>query len=333
MNRRQEAITRQLKAFDPVDPGHLDHEAPGEVMERIMGTDPGRGRGPRPHRPLKRALVPIGAAAALAALVLAIGLPGGGSDNGVSTALNDVAAAAAAQPAPASGTYSFLKTQSTFVNGAEAGGQAWSYYDSETRSEWAAPDGSGVVRVEKEPPSFVGPGDRAAWEAAGSPHLADLGGSTTTTERHLAPGSIEDVSDWPTDPGHLSAQLQAKAAQSHGSAPATARELELIGEALRNPTASPELRAGLYEAALDVPGIEYLGAATDPSGRHGEAVGVTSSYSGGPTVYSLIYDPNNTEVLANVQTALEPRFADAEGPLVIADTIYLESGARNNVPQ
>jgi hypothetical protein len=333
MNRKHDSITKQLSAFDPVDPGHLDHDAPDELLTRVMGTDPGPGQRPQPRLPLRRMLVPIGAAAAIAAAALAIGLPGGGGSDGVSSALSEVAAAAAAQPAPETGNYSFLKTRGIFVNGAQANGQAWSYYHRETRSEWAAADGSGVVSVEGDPPSFVGHGDREAWEAAGSPHFADPDG-WKTTERKLPAGSFEDVSDLSTDPAELSEQLRAKAQRSHGNVPASARELELIGEALRNPMAGPPLRAALYEAALDVPGIEYLGAATDPTGRRGQAVGVTSSYSGGPTVYSLVYDPNSTDVLANEQTALDPSgFADAEGPLVISATIYLESGPASSLPQ
>ena len=102
----------------------------------------------------------------------------------------------------------------------------------------------------------------------------------------------------------------------------------MIGEVLRDPAAAPELRAALYEAATKISGIEYLGEAADPIGRHGAAVGVTSTYSGGRTLYSLIYDPQTSEVLATETTALEPvSFADAEAPLVTSATIYLSSRA------
>ncbi|HWJ43307.1 MAG TPA: hypothetical protein VNR67_07730, partial [Solirubrobacterales bacterium] len=127
-------------------------------------------------------------------------------------------------------------------------------------------------------------------------------------------------------------QLRSEAEATRTSAPVPARMLELIGEALRNPTASPQLRAALYEAALQAPGIEYLGPATDPNGRKGLAVGVTSNYSGGPTVYSLVYDPESTAILANESTALAPGYADADGPIVISATVYLESGSVDSLP-
>ena len=241
-------------------------------------------------------------------------------------------AAAAQNPPVASAPYLFLKTRSLSVDTAVSGGEAWSVHSSETRREWVSPDGAALVRIESEPPTFVGPGARVAWERAGSPRFAHLDGPTRTREETLPAGSVEDLAGLSTDPDALAVQLRSEAEATRTSAPVPARMLELIGEALRNPTASPQLRAALYEAALQAPGIEYLGPATDPNGRKGLAVGVTSNYSGGPTVYSLVYDPESTAILANESTALAPGYADADGPIVISATVYLESGSVDSLP-
>jgi hypothetical protein len=270
----------------------------------------------------------------VAILVLAIGLPSGGDGkNDLTEALTDVATAAAAQNAVAGdSSYLYLKTRSLSVDTAVAQGEAWSVYRSETRQEWSSLHGEGLVRIEDEPATFVGAGDRAAWEAAGSPNFADLEEPTRVSEKALPAGSIESLAGLSTDPDALADQLRVEAEATHKSAPIPARTLELIGEALRNPTAPPELRAALYEAAIQTPGIEYLGPEVDPNGRNGLAIGVTSSYSGSPTLFSLVYDPESAAVLANEQTTLEPEFADADAPIVTSATVYLGSGSIDSLP-
>lgn len=340
MSTSPEILDAQLKAIDPVDLDDLDRGSPEELIAAILATDPGQdrqgtSRRRRHGRPVPRwALVPA-VALLVAGLVLAVGLPGGDEEDGsVGAALTDVAQAAAAQsPAPASGPYLYLKTRSQSVDTAIAGGQAWSVYHYEIRQEWASADGAGLARIESRTPSFVGPGDRAAWEAAGSPDFAPLGGPVRVTEERFPAGTFEDVSDLPTDPEELATRLRAEAEAAGNGAPVPARTLDLIGDTLRNPTASPQLRAALYEAALQVPGIELLGEETDPVGRTGVAVGFRSDYSGSPTVFSLIYDPESTEVLATEQTVQRQEFADADGPLVTSATVYLEAGRTSSMPE
>jgi len=279
-------------------------------------------------------LAPLTAAAAVA-LVMAVGLPsGGGGDGGTVGALDNVAAAAAAEPPVGDLPYLFLKTRSLTVNTTIADGEAWSVFDTELREEWVSPDGSGHVRTESQPPAFVGPGDRAAWEAAGSPNFLSNGFAGSSSEKEIPTGGFEDASDLPTDPVPLAQQLRHEAEESNSSAPLAARMLELIAEDLRNPAVTPEQRAALYEAAQEIPGIEYLGETSDPTGRPGVAVGIHSSYSGGPTTYSLVYDPASTEVLAyEVRTQDPAAYADSEGPLLTSATVYLASGSAASRPR
>jgi hypothetical protein len=245
-------------------------------------------------------------ALALAAVViigLLIGLPGGGhGGDRVAGVLDNVAAAAAAQaPTAADLPYSYLKTREISVATTVADRKTWSVYESKAREEWAAEDGSGRVRIVADRPRFVGPRDRAEWEAAGKPNFLTHGFEAYVEEDHTVPaGTLGGSSKGlPTDPGALATRLRGEAEHGHGDVPVTAATLDLIAEDLRDPDASPELRQALYEAAEQVPGIEYLGEKTDPEGRSGDAVGVTSSYSGGPQLCSLIFDPKTGEVLAD----------------------------------
>jgi hypothetical protein len=289
----------------------------------------------------KRAFAAV-AAAAIAALALVIGLPGGVSGNhDALAALNEVAeTAAATQPTTPTGDrpYLYLKTQFMSVDTSVANGTAWSVYKSETKEEWAANDGSGRRLVVEEQPKFVGPVDRANWEAAGMPNFLPADGGARTTESSLPAGTFDDgfpdkeLSALPTEPSALSEALRQRAENIHSDVPTPAGTLELIGEILRNPAASPELRAALYEAAALVPGIEYLGEKVDVTGRTGVAVGLVSAYSGQRTLYSLIYDPSSSEALAMEATALESAaFADTEAPFVTSATIYLASGSANSL--
>lgn len=336
MSNKTDILARRLRELDPVPSSIEEEAAPDELLRTILASEtmepaPSRRRVP-PHWRRKWVLAPLTVAAAFA-LVLALGLPGGegGSESGGIAALNNVAAAAAAVPPTAELPFLFLKTSSLSVDTTVAGGETWSVYDAEVREAWASPDGSGHVRTETQPPAFVGPGDRAAWEAAGSPNFLSHGFAGSATEKDLPGGGFADVSDLPTNPDLLAHRLCHEAEEGHGSAPVTARMLELIAEGLRNPTVDPEQRAALYQAAQEIPGIEYQGHTSDPDGRPGVAVGISSSYSGGPTTYSLVYDPASTEVLAYEAKAQNPvTYADSSGPLLISATVYLQSGSAAN---
>ena len=352
MKSQSDILIDELRSLDPVrlhglDQAHCDSVAEN-LLNRILVTDHESGSvSPLEHRPghsprKKRVIAAAVAAAAAAALALVIGLPGGvgGNQDAVAAALDEAAeTAAVSQPAATTGLpYLYLKTRFVSVNTSVAKGTAWSVYKSETKQEWAAHDGSGRRLVVEEPPKFVGPADRANWEAAGEPSFLPSDGGAQTTESTLSPGTFDDgfqgmeLSALPTDPSVLSEALRQHAEGMHNDVPTSAQTLELIGEILRNPAASPELRAALYEAAAMVPGIEYLGEKVDVMGRTGVAVGLVSPYSGQRTLYSLIYDPSNSEALAMEATALEPvAFADTEAPFVISATIYLASGGSSSL--
>ncbi|HET9163425.1 MAG TPA: CU044_5270 family protein [Solirubrobacterales bacterium] len=352
MKSQSDKLITELRSLDPVrlrglEQTHCDSAAEN-LLHRILLTDYESASAPSADGRLRRGLhkkrmFAASVAAAIAALALVIGLPGGVSGSrDAMAALDEAAEAASATPPPARAgerPYLYLKTQFVSVDTTVANGKAWSVYRSEAREEWAADNGSGHRRVVEDPPKFAGPEDRASWEAAGEPNFlpADGGG---TTESSLPAGTFdsgfpgEALSKLPTEPTALSEALRRRAEATHSDVPVSARTLELIGEVLRNPAASAELRAALYEAAAMIPGIEYLGEEVDVTGRAGVAVGLVSAYSGQRTLYSLIYDPHSSEALAMEATALEgAAFADTKAPFVISATVYLASERTNACPE
>jgi hypothetical protein len=240
----------------------------------------------------------------------------------------DQAAATAASRSQATGVpYTYLKTREVSVNTNAADRRSWQVLQSTTREEWVTRDGAGRLRIVDEPARFVGSGDRAEWEGAGEPTFLTLGFGRRTEDRFLDAGMLRgSVEELPSDPATLAGRLRAKAEVERGELPVDAATLQLIAEDLRDPGASPALRQGLYEAAERVPGISYLGERTDPAGRRGVAVGVPSEVAGAPVVYSMIFDPATSQVLATEMTSRARGGATGgRGPRLLRARVYLKS--------
>lgn len=327
-------LMRKLKEIDPEHRnGRVQTLLPEYLLAHILSTDPSADSSSvtRWSFPRQRFLLAPAVCVAVLVLALVLGLSGhGGSTNEVAVELGSVARAAASDSSPPSSTpYRYLKIRTLTINTSVANGQSWSVYDSQLHTEWAAADGSGRQRVVKESPEFVGPRDRAAWERAGKPNFLVNGFNGSTEDRKVPAGTLggDSVAGLPTKPPELLDRIRRQAEQDSNSAPLSARILDRVATLLRDPTATPQLRAALYETAADIPGIEYLGRTSDPAGRAGIAVGVTSAYSGGKTRYSLVYDPDTSEVLSTEDTLLEPaNFADVTPPALLSATVYLQSG-------
>ena len=338
MTERNDNLNRELRWLDPVEPGELDGTAESpearEMLQRIVAT----GHGVAPARPPVRrrrmprlALTAAGAAAlAAAVLFLVLGLTGGGGGNrehGLAAALDRAAATAASRSEATGAPYTYLKTREVSVETNAADRRSWQVRQSTTREEWVTHDGAGRLRIVDEPARFVGSGDRAEWEGAGEPTFLALAFARRTEDRFLDAGMLRgSVEELPVDPTTLARRLRAKAAVEGSELPLGAATLELIAEDLRDPGASPAVREALFEAAKRVPGISFLGAATDPAGRRGLAVGVPIEVRGAPAVYSMIFDPATSQVLATETTARAPRGADGRrGPHLLRARVYLKS--------
>jgi hypothetical protein len=348
MSTRNELLEARLRSVDPLDPEDVAWDERSEqLLIEILATAPGRSSAsaqPRPTsaRSIGRRRVIGLAALAVAVLALAGTSLFGGSDGerGGLAALDRVAKAAAAQPAPnLSLPYLYAKTEEADLDTSVAGGQAWSVYVSHIDEEWIAADGSGRIRRISAPTHWVGPSDRRAWEAAGKPVFLTQGFGAHTEEEAVPAGHFKDelpngggsFSAMPSNPGELADWLTRRVEDPKyggGNFSLAVKTLDLIVEILQSPRVTPQQRAALYEAEALIPGVEYLGPATDLDGRRGVAVGARSANSGALTLHSLIFDPRTSQVLATQQTTLEPPkgLPNEPTPLVTASKLFFESG-------
>jgi len=357
MKKRDEMLEHGLGAIDPLAEEELRSleadAAPEELLRSILATPTptsaakrqGTVRQPPVSRWRKPALAGALAVAA-AGLGLAVGIPGGGSGSETLSALTRVAKAAAAQPAPSTDSpFHFVKTREIGISVTAAGGQAWEVLESSTSAQWIGKDGSGLVRRDLDTPRWASPDDKKAWEASGRIPFLAHGWKPYVEEHRYGPGHFSDtvfvtperpeyhLADLPTDPEKLAAWLEGAIndpeSEDNGSGP-TVRTMTLVTDLLVEPSASPELRSALYQALGTIPGIESFGEVTDAAGRSGVAVGIDSAYSGAPTRYMVIFDPETSQVLSIEEIELERPSglrgkAAEEAPVMSSAELFLES--------
>jgi len=252
-----------------------------------------------------------------------------------------VGAGAAAPTAHIAHSYAYLKTRGTYLNTTVYGGRTWSVSQTEIVERWIGKDGSGRQRTASLAPKFVSPSDRKVWEEAGRPVFLAHGFKSHIGDEFLPAGSFGErvyeaaaLSEMPRDPSELAGWLRANVndpANGGGAGngfPDSVKTLDLVAELMQNPLATSAQRTALYEAETQVPGIEGLGEAHDEIGRQGVAVGAQSDNSGIQTLYSLIFDPETSRVLASEEKRLAPSAsqADQARPLPTSSTTYLEAG-------
>lgn len=288
---------------------------------------PGAIRRPFPRLGIPRARVAVVGAGAflllVAASAISLWLPADrGGPNSAVAALEEVAAVAGEQPVqspPGSGEYLYTKSISnkTLLVGEEGGTLI---PDQRTEEIWVGPDHSGRLRSTSNPRfPEAGPGDSEA---------------TSFSTRHPAGFlTYDDLSDLPTDPGTLERRIakheiletlpSARTTFSvlHDS-PATTFDIarDLLGTQRYAP---PEVRKALYEVIARQPSVELLGHVTDPVGRPGVAVAVTSQ----GIRRELVFDPDTSSFLAQRDVILDPRAAKVDvQPGTVSYTAYLGSG-------
>lgn len=325
MTTTQDKLLRELETFDPVSPGELEdaREGAAELLERVMRVEPDEGadaRGDVTARGARLRGIPVFVAltaVAIALIVMLIGLPGGGdrAEDELDVALERAASAAVVQSTPVANLpYTYLETRQLATEARSTGGRSSSVVRRTTRQEWVGWDGSGRLRIVTSVPG--------------------LGTEPRSEDRWIETGLLDTgVEELPIGPAPLAARLRAEARGDRGGAPLSGEILDRIATDLRSPVASPALRQALYRAAALTPGIEYLGPTRDPEGRRGVAVGVTGSYRGAPALYSLIFDPRTSRVLATETTPLDPDAGEGAPGRPLLATVYLDSrGAASPSP-
>ena len=205
---------------------------------------------------------------------------------------------------------------------------------------WVARDGFGRVREVAGTPRFLTGGEQARWEAAGSPlpppfdpayqrKYADgyrdaiqLGRGVVDREGPKLMGFIyPDTSKVPTDPEALRQAVETNDVTVGGfnlmypSAEHLDGEqtiAELFNILTEGSPMSPQLRAAIFNALAELPGIELDTEAQDFLGRQGDAVRSVDQKAG--TGIEFVFDPATAEILAHREFISDPARAAKEDP-------------------
>jgi hypothetical protein len=155
--------------------------------------------------------------------------------------------------------------------------------------------------------SFFSAQDQAEWQSQGSPSIGNKPVSQTTS---LSASGFQDLSRLPTDPSALLARFQAGTYGSNDPAAIFAT----IGQLLEDPEgSSPAVRAALYQVAAMLPGTSNLGTTTDHTGQSGTGVALTED----GIRYILVVDPDNGALLGTEDIVIDPATA-ADSPIAAA---------------
>lgn len=268
-----------------------------------------------------------------------------------------------ASPLPGPGQFLYkkfkrLELQSWVPGGAMSGGGllrrpgAFTALMPSTQEWWIAEDGAGRTREVAGDPQFLTEAERARWEAAGSRLPApfdpeyqrkyplaygdalEASRGVVDTEHAAIKGfHFPDTSGLPTDPQALRETIENHRVRGAELDDATAKPLGseqtitgLFDVLVEGFALTPQLRAAVFNALAELPGIEVDTSATDFLGRQGYAI--RSIRAGGGVEF--IFDPDTAELLAQRDFLTEPGQGPYEEGLVagqtIRETAYLETG-------
>jgi hypothetical protein len=234
------------------------------------------------------------------------------------------AATIAAEADPLSLGDGYLYTRTEALWGFQAA--EWMYLRPLVREDWVAADGSGRIRETVGELVFLSEADREAWEAGEfTPYALNEDFGPGGLEPQLANASL------PTDVDLLRAEVKAQAAATHPWS-TDSQMFVVIGDLLRDPLTPPDVRAGLFQVAADLPGIELLGQLTDRIGRPGVAVAM-SAFAMTPYHRQeiIIFDPATSVLLEERTVSLAP-YGDTPAPFLWGYATYLETKVVPEMP-
>ena len=330
MKTTPESAVSLLERSDPIAQEQmLDPDDLRVRVAALIADDPSpapmvAGGSPRRRNPSRVAAVAI--AAVIAFTVVLLARPGSHHQGG--GLLSEPAALAAEQPAtlaPA-GSFYYLDEVESQPNLSAPTAQAAKHPFLRFRVRWwVAANGSGRVAVHVSSGGIEPFSKRFAaggYDAVAYPTRAEVGvrqrvvpevGVSLPLFEGFAPERL------PSDPSALRTAIRSeivKAAheQRYGlfgekSVPESAKELQIIAFALQDPMDSPALRGELFRVAGEVPGITVQRHVTDPLGRSGEAITASEGVAveagrvnpSARELFSVIFDPTTTQVLAETQ--------------------------------
>ncbi len=305
------------------------------------------GPAPRRHRP-RWWLIAVPGALAAAAVALAVVLSvGSGVQEGrvapapatAAEALDQAADAAERQPTPEAfprpDQFFYTRSRSTYLSCSFGATHRFCALAQQRREAWVSERRRGSETTRVLGHRWPSAAEQRKWVAAGRPSVA---GQSQGTFR-LSPNrafylgnerlSGEDMRAFDAQGDALFRRLRDGVAPGQGSSPA-GEVFTQIGDALREQPAPPKLRAALYRALKDVPGVRFTPRTRDALGR--PAVAVTRTEDG--TRRELLFDPVTSAMLAEREVIVGARPIQgfvAPAGTVIADAVYEQRGVVDRV--
>jgi len=270
------------------------------LLERLLTSSVERPARQPAHRTTRarrrRRLVAPAVAAVAAAVAVTVVLSSGGqgTPSAAAATLKRAALVAAGHPSlvPGPGQYLYTKSVDAYeATTVPAGGAsaAYSVLVPHVREIWLGPQGGRLYETSGTP-RFVAPQDRERWIADGRPRLTE-----PPAETALPPAKPLDL---PSDPDALYDRLEQQAARTDNPVPI--EMFTLVGDSLRETSATAPQRAALYQVAARIPGVELVGTVRDSAGREGTAVAITAH----GIRNTLIFDPTTSALLGEESIAL-----------------------------
>lgn len=329
----------------------FDSTAPAPVAIRVRR---------RRHLLRRRRLVAFAGATAAAAAIAGILVLGSGptAQPAAAEILHETAAAAVSPdgptpmvvPGPGQFRYTKLKRLElqgwhpgcdplgdrpcVMMGGTMSGSDAFNALMPTTQQDWLSADGAGRFRQVAGTPRFLTEDERSRWEAAGSPLPSPFDTEAEVDDEHgkMKGFRFPDTSQLPTDPAALRSAVEKNripvrgfnlmypSAQRLDSDQTTAELLNILQEGSISMT--PQLRAALFNALAELPGIEVDADATDFTGRHGYAIRTKG--------VEYVIDPDTAELIAQreflTRAGQSPYLKDLPAGFTLRETAYLESG-------
>jgi hypothetical protein len=240
------------------------------------------------------------------------GKPGGGASAAAAKVLTLAATKAARETSPAgpaAGQYTYIK-QIYSQTGPSRRCFTWN------AEEWMARDGAGRT-YETYTQAGCGAPLTQHWQA---------GTMGQDTPPDNWPQNLNEWHGLPTNPAALEQAIVHRYDSGHTS------DIFLLASDLLEFDAPPALRSALFQVLRQLPGVQYLGRATDRLGRHGVAVGQVSHGVRG----ELIFDLATTRALEYEEVVVSPQqsgFTHARPGTVVGYNVYVSTGVRNSDTQ
>lgn len=322
-------LIRRLADANPVPQRDVDglHRASAERLLVEVTSGRRRPRSAAGHRAGVRLLVTAGVVFSAIVGVVIVRVGGGAPATAAELLSGTAAVAEDRGTSHRQGPFVYAKTVSDQLTTSEGDGGTWSVVQPIAEETWIAADGSGRVRSVFGEPRFLGPRDEAGWRASGAPEFPSGTSDSTLPAGALSYEALESL---PTDPDELLSALREQVAFE--GIPGDVGVFLRLGQLLSRGDAPPALRAGLYRAASQLPGIQLVGPVTDPTGRPGVGVGMTYSETGAAVRLVMVFDQETSALLAQEQILLEPApWVDVNAGARLSYIAYLGSGRVDSV--